>query len=713
MVDKILVLGVDRDNDIGDKTGIGGPILGRVAVQDAALKLGIADPTESDTNVLFHCIKLYDRLVKEGKETYISIVTGDRSVGIRSDMIISDQLDKIIEEYGTKSVILVSDGKEDENILPIIQSKMAIVSIERVTVQQSESLEDTYFILHTYLKRMMDDRKVSGLFLGIPGIIIIIYGLTYIFPEFTKYGWFAAFSILGLYLFLKGFGIDDYLKDAITPKRINLIAYSVAMVIALYGGYEGFKNIHWSIVPYINWESAKYVFTAFFDGSFPLMYVGIIAALAGNVISAYSNNKQRFWSHMSVFIGAFAIFGNVYQYTSYVQNEITRNEVMFSFVFITFVAIMGIVISLLGRSKAMSPEKKRRMPLSRRGIITLFVIALLIVTGMTYFDQGTPVVVDSDPSFSISTNLADQENVSMGVVDDKIYTVWQDNRDGNWEIYIKYLDSGEVENITNNQYQQVNPMACEDRIVWEDNRNGNWDIYMYYISTDILVRVTDNEYDQINPDIDGNWIVWEDERNGNADIYLYDVTNSEETRITVDETGFQPFQTSPRISDGTIVWLDNRNGEFNIFSYDIANETETAVTSGRSIKFNPEIDGDTIVWEDNRNGNWDIYMYDLEEGDELQLTSSSDNQVNPTVNEYYICWDDDSEGNTNIYVYRREDGSVLQVTDLISDQEAPYVMDQYMVWIDWRNDLDGIETGTEDDNPDIYGIELDDLWNTE
>jgi len=713
VVDKILVLGVDRDNDIGDKTGIAGPILGKDAVQDAALKLGVADPTESDTNVLFHCIKLYERLINEGKEAYVAIVTGDRSVGIKSDMIISDQLDNIMENYETKAAILVSDGKEDENILPIIQSKMAIVSVERVTVQQSESLEDTYFILHTYLKKLMDDKKVSGLLLGIPGIIIIIYGLTYIFPEFTKYGWFSAFSILGTYLFLKGFGIDDYLSETITPRKIKLIAYSIAIVIALYGGYNGFTNIHWSIVPYINWESAKYVFTAFFDGSFPLMYIGIIAALAGNVISAYPNNKQRFWTHMIVFIGACAIFGIVYQYTSYAQNEITRNEMMFSGIFITFVAVLGIVISVFARSKAISPERRRRVPLSRRGIITLFVIGFLVVFGSTYFDQETPQVVDEDPSFDISTNLADQDNVTMGISDQEQFVVWEDNRNGNWDIYIKYIDDGEAINVSDNPYQQINPMVWEDRIVWQDNRNGNWDIYLYYINTDTLRQVTDNEYNQINPDIYGDRIVWEDERNGNADIYLYSIISKDETRITVDAAGFQPFQTSPRISEDTIVWLDNRFGEFNIFSYEIINGTEQAITSGRSIKFNPEIHEGTIVWEDNRNGNWDIYMYELTSGAELQLTSSPENQVNPSVDDGYICWEDDSAGNKEIYVYNRELGETRKVTDLISDQETPYVLGQYMVWIDWRNDLDGIQTDTADDNPDIYAIDLSGLWSLE
>ena len=44
---RILVLTVDRDNDLGIKTSIRGPVVGRRQVLTAALKLGIADPEKA------------------------------------------------------------------------------------------------------------------------------------------------------------------------------------------------------------------------------------------------------------------------------------------------------------------------------------------------------------------------------------------------------------------------------------------------------------------------------------------------------------------------------------------------------------------------------------------------------------------------------------------------------------------------------------------
>jgi len=48
-----LVIAVDRDDDLGRKTGIQSPVIGRRANIEAAVKLALADPEESDVNTMF------------------------------------------------------------------------------------------------------------------------------------------------------------------------------------------------------------------------------------------------------------------------------------------------------------------------------------------------------------------------------------------------------------------------------------------------------------------------------------------------------------------------------------------------------------------------------------------------------------------------------------------------------------------------------------
>ena len=57
---RTLVITVDRDNDLGVKAGIRGSVVGRRQVLTAALRLGIADPEESDTNAILGALHQHD-----------------------------------------------------------------------------------------------------------------------------------------------------------------------------------------------------------------------------------------------------------------------------------------------------------------------------------------------------------------------------------------------------------------------------------------------------------------------------------------------------------------------------------------------------------------------------------------------------------------------------------------------------------------------------
>ena len=65
---RTLVLTVDRHNDLGVKTGIRGPVDGRRQVMAAALKLGMADPEESDTNEIVGAPSKHENLAENDSE---------------------------------------------------------------------------------------------------------------------------------------------------------------------------------------------------------------------------------------------------------------------------------------------------------------------------------------------------------------------------------------------------------------------------------------------------------------------------------------------------------------------------------------------------------------------------------------------------------------------------------------------------------------------
>src|SRR4030042_1485371 len=67
----------------------------------------------------------------------------------------------------------MSDGAEDEYILPIIQSRLKINSIQRVNVKQSKQLEDTYY----RIIKLLDEDKVKKQFFLPIALILIVWAI--------------------------------------------------------------------------------------------------------------------------------------------------------------------------------------------------------------------------------------------------------------------------------------------------------------------------------------------------------------------------------------------------------------------------------------------------------------------------------------------------------------------------------------------------------
>src|SRR5437870_6916665 len=86
---RILVLCIDRDDDIGSKGGIETPIVGRDHCINAGIRLAIEDPEDADTNAIFAAIKSYEQLISKGYESEVALVSGKFNRGIEGDEKIS------------------------------------------------------------------------------------------------------------------------------------------------------------------------------------------------------------------------------------------------------------------------------------------------------------------------------------------------------------------------------------------------------------------------------------------------------------------------------------------------------------------------------------------------------------------------------------------------------------------------------------------------
>jgi len=240
---KTLVICVDRDNDIGEKAGLETPVIGREASLSAATKLALADSEDSDINAIFEAIRIYERLnsSEEGVEAEVVLVAGDKEVGITADIKIGKELDDVLSKSGADSAILVSDGAEDEWIVPIIQSRMKIDSVRRVVVRQSEPLESTFYVI----KRLFEDPRFSRTFLPPIGLILLAFS---IFLLVGQLRWAVGLTLgfAGIYMLLKGMGRENVMteffetvKQSLYSGKISFVTYICAVVLLLAGTSQG------------------------------------------------------------------------------------------------------------------------------------------------------------------------------------------------------------------------------------------------------------------------------------------------------------------------------------------------------------------------------------------------------------------------------------------------------------------------------------------
>jgi putative membrane protein len=240
-----LVLCVDRDDDIGFKADVASPVVGREACLAAATALALRDPEDSDVNAIFQGIRIYDTLVTRGETAYVAILAGDHMQMLEGDRKIASSLEEVIRTTGATSCILISDGAEDEYVLPIIQSRIPVSSVQRVIVSQMPNLESSYYTI----KKLLDDPKVARVLLVPLGLAMLLFATAYLmgYPEGAT---IIVVGVIGLYTLLKGFGVDEVfgsgmetIRTSFTRGRISFVTYIVALLLILVGGYLGFTSL--------------------------------------------------------------------------------------------------------------------------------------------------------------------------------------------------------------------------------------------------------------------------------------------------------------------------------------------------------------------------------------------------------------------------------------------------------------------------------------
>jgi len=213
------------------------------------------------------------------------------------------------------------------------------------------------------------------------------------------------------------------------------------------------------------------------------------------------------------------------------------------------------------------------------------------------------------------------------------------------DIWIYDFETKKIENITNNNAQDIEPMWCGDEIYFLSDRDRTMNMFSYNVKTKETKKVTNfTDYDIKFPSANGDKIVFEQA----GYIHVFDVKTQKEQKVTI------------QIADDGLSGRDViKDATQNIFSFDLSPSGERLAFGARG----------------------DVFSVPVKKGVTRNLTQSSsanDRNVQWSPDGRYVAYISDMSGEFEIYI-QKPDGTEkpIQIT-----KDA----DTYIFNIEWSPD---------------------------
>ncbi|WP_049941355.1 DUF373 family protein [Halorhabdus utahensis] len=234
-----LVVCLDRGGDLASVAEP--PIVGTDAVESLVTEFGIDDPEDSRVNCLLEGLRVARDLEADGEAVTVAVISGSgETVGVSRS--VARQTEQLLSAHEPDSAIVVTDSTEDERLVPIIESRVAVDAVDRVVVRQARDIESTYYLLKQFLAdeelRETVLVPIGAALLAMPILLLVVNSVT------MALGAIAA--AVGLLLLYKGLGIDEYVEtlpgqihNALYSGQVSLVTYVVAAGLGLIGLFVG------------------------------------------------------------------------------------------------------------------------------------------------------------------------------------------------------------------------------------------------------------------------------------------------------------------------------------------------------------------------------------------------------------------------------------------------------------------------------------------
>jgi len=273
--------------------------------------------------------------------------------------------------------------------------------------------------------------------------------------------------------------------------------------------------------------------------------------------------------------------------------------------------------------------------------------------------------------------------------------VWQDNRNGNWDIYLYNLTTKTERPIVTLLSQQDFPSISGDNVIWSDTRNGSWDLYRYNLTTNLESRITASSssasFSGMN--IFGNKIVWSEFRliPGSWDIFLFDLNSNQEQRITTNPY----WQQIPDVGERVVTWEDHRHeigyNQPAVYFYDLITQTEQpARLRSNAYQYTPHTSSNYIVWNEYFPPFVLVYLYNVANNELTQLNDSLgpvQMMAAPDIDGHLVAWIDKPRNQQDPYlhVYNIADRTKKDILLPNSQPIRLAINGNQIVWDDYYN----------------------------
>ena len=324
---KLLVICIDRDDDLGRKTGIPTPVVGRDACIEAAQRLALEDPEDADSNSIFYAVKTYEDLVSKGYNAQVITVTGVENRGVQADEKVASQIKSVLKKFSANGAVIVSDGEDDEMVIPVIQNVIPVISVQRVVMQVSRTIEHSYAVFGKFLKLVMYNPKYSKFFLGVPGILLLIGGIGAV-TGYNAEIFAVLVTILGGAFLIRAFDIDKAWANWAKPtpegfiRLFTLITGLILIAASIPAGITtvSAENIS-SDVGIVNIITDNVVIGQFVSGMIPFLWIGLGTIFVGILFSNWLNRKLRHITDILRIVVLVALYPTVHQFTNILMYE--------------------------------------------------------------------------------------------------------------------------------------------------------------------------------------------------------------------------------------------------------------------------------------------------------------------------------------------------------------------------------------------------------